>query len=266
MNYMIAYEPRNDKHKGLVSIYNTDLMVQKQVFYDILKEWIIQGRIQVNNIKSNGNKLTVSDGSFNDYIPGEKVILTGYNQELGTVSMLTQQGQVICDKVKNVFSQRQSGDILNKGIIIDIPLPDGIEKPIIDTTDELSRETRHIASGKDSNARYCKYGRVTGIYTGNDKEVVIPMMCKGIGDDTFRGNTTLEVVKFGGNIEYIGNRAFEGCVNLREVRSNCQVKEIGDYVFKDCCNLAVVELFITTKMGKGVFDGCTKLRKAGVIR
>lgn len=266
MNYMIAYEPVANEHIGIVSLYNTDLGLKKRVYLDILEGWLKSGKIQVGNLSIKDNKIGVAGGYLRDYMidGSDKLILAGYDSRLNTVNLVTQEGMVICDKVSNLFNGTRHETLLNRALLA------GGDNPVLDTTDELSNTNQHTnAKGNIEESvkpRYCKYGRATGIYTGNEKEVYIPVICQGIGDDTFRNNISIEVVKIGGNIEYIGNRAFEGCINLREVRSNCQVKEIGDYVFKGCRSLEVVELFITTKMGKGVFDGCTKLREAGIIR
>ena len=68
------------------------------------------------------------------------------------------------------------------------------------------------------NGTYCK---ITA-YTGSDVAVRVPSEIDGyivqsIGDNAFKGNTTLTTVVFPESIETIGSNVFNGCTNLTDV-------------------------------------------------
>ena len=82
-------------------------------------------------------------------------------------------------------------------------------------------------------------------YDGNDTEYVIPEEIDGkkvtsIGNDAFRGNTSLISVTIPGSIKDIGNNAFSDCSSLESVTISDGVERILYQAFYNCTSLKTV--------------------------
>ena len=139
---------------------------------------------------------------------------------------------------------------------------------------------------------YCTYETngtnitITGLTTEGKQQTVIVLPDKidgknvtNIGDNAFKGNTTLKEITINQNIEHIGDYAFQGCTKLFRARlgeyaflgSNTQdfrlskiipsnLSSIGTYAFSaTAVNGAAIPSSVTT-MGSGVFNTISTYR------
>jgi len=100
--------------------------------------------------------------------------------------------------------------------------------------------------------------RITG-YIGNDKELSIPNiigknLVTSIGENAFRGNNNIEIVRIPFTVTSIGSFAFFNCINLKEVTIPAFVRSISGAAFMNCPNLTTVTISPSTILGKSVFD------------
>ena len=78
----------------------------------------------------------------------------------------------------------------------------------------------------------------------------------------FKGNTKLETVIIGKNVETIGKEAFKGCKNLKKVKSAKNVEKIGKEAFANCTKLNSVAMSSDiTSIGEKAFYNCKALAK-----
>ncbi len=78
------------------------------------------------------------------------------------------------------------------------------------------------------------------LYTGTDKNILIPEGITHIYDSAFRDNTYIESVVFSDTVDYIGTAAFANCTNL----SSVTLSDINSY----------------EGFGNSAFAGCTSLK------
>ncbi|MDE7389568.1 MAG: leucine-rich repeat domain-containing protein [Lachnospiraceae bacterium] len=102
-------------------------------------------------------------------------------------------------------------------------------------------------------------------YNGNEKKVSIPNKLDDktvtiIGNEAFKGNTTVETIQLGNNVGYIGDRTFMDCTALKNITNYDGLLEIGDSAFENCINLE--EFYIPNKLvliGNDCFVNCEKI-------
>lgn len=94
------------------------------------------------------------------------------------------------------------------------------------------------------------------------KNVIIPEGIETIGDNAFRGCTSLESIKIPDSVLHIGEAAFYNCINLKDVAISDNVTEIGQLAFAGCSKLTefVIPAGIT-KINIGTFARCSSLKK-----
>ena len=86
-------------------------------------------------------------------------------------------------------------------------------------------------------------------YIGSGGEIVVPDNdgegndITAIGDEVFKGNTTITSVTIPATITVIGESAFEGCSGLESVVIPNGVSTIGKAAFKNCEKLASMTAF-----------------------
>ena len=86
-----------------------------------------------------------------------------------------------------------------------------------------------------------------------------------IGDDAFSNNTNITSVKFVASETYcsitsIGNNVFKGCTSLKSVKLPSSVKSIGEYAFYGCTSLTSLNLpNNATSIGQYAFYNCKAL-------
>ncbi|MBR4760762.1 MAG: leucine-rich repeat protein [Lachnospiraceae bacterium] len=105
-------------------------------------------------------------------------------------------------------------------------------------------------------------------YTGSDSQVVVPDTVTKIGNSAFIkkennttvDNTTLQSVKFDGNVTEIGEYAFGRCTSLVSVALPDSVTVIGKNAFKDCSSLVFINMPASLQtIGYQAFSGCEQL-------
>ena len=111
--------------------------------------------------------------------------------------------------------------------------------------------------------------KLTGI-SGKKSTVSIPasVILKGIscrvvsiGDNAFKGKTSLKSVTIGKNVMTIGNNAFNGCKALTTINGGAAVSKIGEKAFYKCTALKKITLEAKVKtIGKSAFYGCKNLK------
>ena len=130
---------------------------------------------------------------------------------------------------------------------------------------------------------------ITG-YSGTETDVVVPEELGGeevveIGQEAFRGSTSIVSIELPDTLEMIGEGAFEDCLKLRQVVigggvigesafRNCpslseldlgETEEIGESAFRDDISLPVLKLPDTlTEIGSSAFQGCISLAEAEI--
>ncbi len=78
----------------------------------------------------------------------------------------------------------------------------------------------------------------------------------------FKGNTKLETITIGKNVDAIGKEAFKGCKNLKKVKSAKNVEKIGKEAFANCKKLTSVAMSGDLEsIGEKAFYKCTALKK-----
>ena len=109
------------------------------------------------------------------------------------------------------------------------------------------------------------FGRVLYSYKGNLKNLEIPKGVSIVEDYAFLGNTDLEKVTFGPDVEEIGLYAFQNCVNLKEVVIDDAMGIISAGAFKGCKSLKSVDFSDATlaTIGYESFADCTSLESVG---
>lgn len=109
------------------------------------------------------------------------------------------------------------------------------------------------------------FGRVLYSYKGNLKNIEIPKGVSIIEDYAFIGNTDLETITFGPDVEEIGLYAFQNCVNLREVNVDDAMGIVSAGAFKGCTALKSIDFSNATlaTIGYESFADCTSLETVG---
>lgn len=95
----------------------------------------------------------------------------------------------------------------------------------------------------------------------------------GIGDSVFYRNYKISLIHLNPNIETIGKDAFRDCAYVKQINL-FNVKSIGDDAFGGCINLETVKSLpndtenclpsTVTKLGRGSFAGCFKLKSLNI--
>ena len=101
-------------------------------------------------------------------------------------------------------------------------------------------------------------------YIGSSANIVLPDSYKGenyvIGNNVFKGNTTITSVTIPTGVTSIGSSAFSGCTGLTSVVIPAGVTSIGSSAFEGCTGLTSVVIPTgVTNIGSSAFEGCTGL-------
>jgi hypothetical protein len=89
---------------------------------------------------------------------------------------------------------------------------------------------------------------------------VLPASVTQIGEDAFRGCTSLVSITLPASVTQIGGGAFYGCTSLASITLPASVTEIGARAFFDCTSLASITLPASvTEIGEQAFRGCASL-------
>lgn len=84
----------------------------------------------------------------------------------------------------------------------------------------------------------------------------------GIGDNAFRGCSSLQGIELANGANTIGNYAFAECINLKtvDISLNSSVSKIGHHAFYQCRALQSFTMPIfTSYIGDSAFEGCTAM-------
>jgi len=97
-------------------------------------------------------------------------------------------------------------------------------------------------------------------YHGEAADVTIPEGVTVIGDDAFRGLTSLANVTIPEGVASIGNSAFSRCAGLATINIPASVTSIGEFAFRDCTALINVNISNgLASIGDYAFFHCTGL-------
>lgn len=107
-------------------------------------------------------------------------------------------------------------------------------------------------------------------YTGSASSLDIPDMIDGhtvkvIGNEAFKGCTTVKEIDMSKSITTIGDAAFEECVSLRRIyyMGSSSIVAIGTSAFKNCRSLEEIDIPKgLTAIAVSAFQGCTDLERA----
>jgi hypothetical protein len=90
-------------------------------------------------------------------------------------------------------------------------------------------------------------------------KVLISKKLASINTSEFSGNTTIEEVWVGEQVQHIANNAFEGCTNLKKIHIAGPLPVINDGAFIGCSSLESLNADVYT-IGVDGFKGCTSLK------
>ncbi len=83
---------------------------------------------------------------------------------------------------------------------------------------------------------------------------------ESIGNDAFKGCSSLKQIELPQTLKTIGIEAFGGDVNLEEITLPAGIESINEYAFQNCSGLKNFVLPSTlTTIGANIFDGCNNL-------
>lgn len=90
-------------------------------------------------------------------------------------------------------------------------------------------------------------------------KVLISKKLASINTNEFNGNTIIEEVWIGEQVQHIANGAFEGCTNLKKIHLAGPLPVINDGAFTGCSSLQELKGDVYT-IGIDGFKGCTSLK------
>lgn len=96
-------------------------------------------------------------------------------------------------------------------------------------------------------------------YSGAEETVTVPAGIRIIGDNAFKGNTTIKHVVLPDSVEEIRYRAFYGCSNLESINLSETMTALGEQTFYNCKKLATLGLDDGGVIPKGLVEipkGC----------
>lgn len=109
---------------------------------------------------------------------------------------------------------------------------------------------------------------VVGIDSTSKSNLLIPDFFDGkkvtsIGENAFKNDNNIQVLKFVGNIKEIKKSAFEGCSNLNKIYFPSYLEKIGDRAFANNTSLIYIDLTNgINELGESSFEGCSELKAA----
>ncbi len=163
-------------------------------------------------------------------------------------------GPVIYDQVKTINTYAFSGVKSNFKVycLKDTPTETFVKNKSISYTYAYEYTT---ASDGVTITKYSGPYTSPGVPTSiNGKSVI------AIGDEAFKGNTSVTYVYLYSPISTIGSSAFYGCTNLKRVTMPSAVTQIGDRAFYNCSSMDTLSLPSSLqKIGTYAFGYCSSL-------
>ena len=110
------------------------------------------------------------------------------------------------------------------------------------------------------NKAYTSSDNLSNIFGSQVTEYIIGDNVKGIGNNAFRGCSSLTSITIPNSVTSIGEYAFSGCSSLTSVTIPNSVTSIESSVFYDCSSLTSVTIpNSVTSIGYRAFYGCSSL-------
>ena len=142
------------------------------------------------------------------------------------------------------------------------------------TNNTESKETYELLTSTDGLdfklASSGKYYELIGIGTCTATDIFVDsyngLPVAGIGDSSFKKNSTIKSITFGDNVKTISGSAFMDASALTSVKIGKSVSYIGDDAFYGCAALTdvVIESNVLTSLSNRVFMRCSNLKNVNI--
>lgn len=93
----------------------------------------------------------------------------------------------------------------------------------------------------------------------NIHDLILDPTITEIADSACKERLHLKTIQFSDSVEYIGNEVFRGCSSIRELFIPKNVKHIGDSCFRDCVGLRKLNIQEEIEIGERAFENCREL-------
>ena len=218
---------------------------------------------------------TISDGAFFKTAIKEISIPS-------TVNRIGKEVFNLCENLESVIINHSTTAIINRllskeynknSVWGDRKEPELAFKVYIGSSKEieLSRFFRYF-DPEDEKMRFsiCNcfvfYGDFVVGYIGNETNLRLPDISKGIAYEAFCSNKTIRSVILNEKLKGIGSLAFSNCTQLEAVALNENLEKIEDGAFRSC---GIREIRIPQKVkyvGARAFENCTQLQSIIIER
>ena len=93
----------------------------------------------------------------------------------------------------------------------------------------------------------------------NIHDLILDPSITEIADSACKERLNLKLVQFSDKLEFIGNEVFRGCSSISELFIPRNVKHIGDSCFRDCVGLRKLRIQEEIEIGERAFENCREL-------
>ena len=216
-------------------------------------EGAFEGNKTIKSVELNTNVLTIKDNAFKDCTALVSIDNFKALEEIG-VSAFEGCTSLKSFKLPDAVTTIPSRCFANCTALTEIDVHKNIKGVANDAL---------VGSGYEknqANGPLC-LGRILYSYKGNVKDIVVPEGISIIEAGAFLGNTSIEKLTLGYDVEEIGDYAFQNCTGLTTIVVNDAMGIVGDGSFKGCTALKAADFSNSTLayIGYEAFSGCTAL-------